>query len=125
MKYTLEYKDFLFELPTYNLDIASKLEKCDNTNSDHRVEFKTKVKQMYNFCCDILGKDEITNTIGDFKTCDPNEVNILYLEICNVYNSPLSSFNENSLEDIFNSDYMEKISELVKLAETAKAMNKK
>jgi hypothetical protein len=70
---------------------------------------------MYNFLCDLVGKDKIEEVIGKFNDADPNNINITYLSIVREYNKPLNDYEMSEgleqIKELNNSD-------IAKLGET-------
>ena len=82
---------------------------------------------MYELVCDLLGQENCEKALGKFNNVDPNELNILYLSIVQVYNKPLTSFNQaTALDDIDLSQY-DKLIDFINAMDKAKnlAVNKK
>lgn len=121
MEYKVELNGNSYDLPKYSVDIAEKLEKVDQGNRSG-VDFKTKCKNMYNVCVDLLGADCVFKIMGTLKDCDPNDLNIAYLKICSVYNQPLNEYSTDDLQDLVNNPQFTKLLELGKLAEKAKLL---
>jgi hypothetical protein len=121
MEYKVEFMGNVYNLPKYSLDIADKLEKVNQGNRSN-VDFKTKCKNMYNICMDLLDPGTLNDIIGSLKECDPNSLNILYLKICQAYNEPLETYNTDGLQDLMNNPQFTKLLELGKLAEKAKLL---
>ena len=103
MEYEVELFGNTYHLPTYSISIAEKLD-------------------MYTICSELLGSDSVTEAIGTLKECDPNMLNIMYLEICATYNEPLNTYNTDGLEDVLNDAQFSKLLDLGKLAEKAKIL---
>lgn len=40
---------------------------------------------MYKFESELIGKQKLSELIGDFNDCDPNDINLLYLKIVASY----------------------------------------
>lgn len=121
MEYEVELFGSTYHLPTYSISIAEKLEKVEEGNRS-TIDFKSKCKNMYNICSELLGSDSVTKAIGTLKECDPNMLNIMYLEICATYNEPLDTYNTDGLDDVLNNAQFSKLLDLGKLAEKAKIL---
>lgn len=107
MNYTVEMNGNVIELPKYTISVMEKIEQVErNTNSS--ASAKTKLQGLYNFVCDLVGKDNVENAIGKFDEADPNDINIAYLSIVREYNKPLSDFEMNQgleqIKELNNSD---------------------
>lgn len=127
MDYQVEFNGDVYTLPKYNLKIAEQLEKQEAFNSKTELGFKEKCRKMYELVCDLLGQENCEKALGKFNNVDPNELNILYLSIVQVYNKPLTSFNQaTALDDIDLSQY-DKLIDFINAMDKAKnlAVNKK
>lgn len=120
MKYFITVSGSTYDLPDYTFAIADKIEVQENMNSGNG-KFRDKCKGMYDLICSLIGKDKVENQIGKFTECDPNMVNILYLDIIKAYNKPLSEYNLTENETKFNEalsaldgEQLDKLSDLMK-----------
>jgi len=96
------------------MKIAEKLEKTELLNNKASENFKNKCKSMYDFCSELLGKEIVAALIGKFEESDPNEINILYLDIVKTYNKPLEDYQQAEASDKLNSMEFDKMTELLK-----------
>ena len=131
MNYTIEVNNNVLELPKYTISVMEKIEQVEkNTNSS--VSTKSKLQGLYNFLCDLIGKDDVENAIGKFEESDPNDINIAYLSVVREYNKPLNDFEmKQGLEQIneFNNSDITKlgdtISKFENIAKQVQAQNVK
>ena len=87
MKYSFVFKGKTYELPNYNVEMVRKLEELDERGAN--ASASEQLQLLYNYVNETLG-EEVTNTIlGDFDNADPNEVNMIYMDIVNAYHRPL------------------------------------
>ena len=100
MNYTIEINNNVLELPKYTISVMEKIEQVEkNTNSS--ASTKSKLQGLYNFLCDLIGKDDVENAVGKFEEADPNDINIAYLSVVREYNKPLNDFEmKQGLEQI-------------------------
>ena len=114
MNYTIEINNKTLELPSYTLSVMEKIEKVEkNTNSN--VAMRTKIKTMYDFVVEFVGKEETEEVIGVMEEADINTLNITYLSILRAYTKPLEDFemeqHQESMRALNNTD-------MAKLGET-------
>ena len=114
MEYNINRNGESYELPKYTMKIAEKLEKAELLNNKASENFKNKCKSMYDFCAELLGKEIVSTLIGKFEESDPNEINILYLDIIKTYNKPLEDYQQAEASDKLNSMEFDKMTELLK-----------
>lgn len=114
MNYSIEMNGTLIELPKYTISVMEKIEQLEK-NSNSSASAKSKLQTMYNFLCDLVGKDKIEEVIGKFNDADPNNINITYLSIVREYNKPLNDYEMSEgleqIKELNNSD-------IAKLGET-------
>jgi hypothetical protein len=114
MNYTVEMNGNVIELPKYTISVMEKIEQVENkTNSS--ASTKTKLQGLYEFSCNLVGKEKVEEVIGKFEEADPNDINILYLSIVREYNKPLNDFEmDKGMEQIKELNN----SEITKLGDT-------
>ena len=109
MSYILESNEFLgneeMVLPDYSIDILDKLERVDKINMSENKLQSEKVKELYKFECDILGKEKAEELVGgDLKHCDPNKIKVLLILIIRAYDKPIDDIQaeeeEGALEQL-------------------------
>jgi hypothetical protein len=114
MNYSIEMNGTLIELPKYTISVMEKIEQLEKS-SNSSASAKSKLQTMYNFLCDLVGKDKIEEVIGKFNDADPNNINITYLSIVREYNKPLNDYEMSEgleqIKELNNSD-------IAKLGET-------
>lgn len=114
MDYSIEINGNAIELPKYTISVMEKIEQLEKS-SNSSASAKSKLQTMYNFLCDLVGKDKIEEVIGKFNDADPNNINITYLSIVREYNKPLNDYEMSEgleqIKELNNSD-------IAKLGET-------
>lgn len=114
MDYSIEINGNVIELPKYTISVMEKIEQLEKS-SNSSASAKSKLQTMYNFLCDLVGKDKIEEVIGKFNDADPNNINITYLSIVREYNKPLNDYEMSEgleqIKELNNSD-------IAKLGET-------
>ena len=65
-------------LPNYSFTTANKIEEIEISNNNAAKKFKDKCNLMYKFESELIGKQKLSELIGDFNDCDPNDINLLY-----------------------------------------------
>lgn len=123
MEYEIIWNGETYQIPGYSLKIADKLEEIELLNRGNQ-KFRDKCKKMYDFIGDILTKSIATQLLGKFDESDPNNINILYLEIVKTYNKPLVDYNKSDAEEKLNAPELDKVIELVKAIPQLKELNK-
>ena len=113
MEYTIVKNGEVIELPKYSMKIAGELEAVDLLNQKVSEPFKSKCKKMYEFCSSLIGKEKVADLIGKFEESDPNEINVLYLNIVNCYNKPIEEYTQASASEKMNSMEVDKMIELL------------
>lgn len=121
MEYTVIWNGQSYDLPCYSLKISEKLEEIENINRSS-AKFREKCKKMYDLAEFVIGKQAVLEILGKFDDSDPNKVNILYLEILKSYNKPLEDYSMAGMEEMMNSDELEKVLEIVKALPQIKEM---
>ena len=116
--YSIFFNNKEIRLPDYSFAIAEKLEETETINNSSRT-FKEKCKAVYDFEKDLI-KDAFSEIIGDFETCDPNDIQLLFMGIVECYNQPIIEKRRQQIEKTMNSYDFSKISKLVDSAEKLK-----
>lgn len=122
MTYTMNYNNQLFEVPSYNFSIAEIIEKQEMINGS-KSKFKDKCKSMYTTLCSILGETRVEELIGKFESCDPNEINILYLKLIDAYNEPLKDCQNDNISSKLENLHIDKLTSLIDALDKASRMN--
>lgn len=119
MRYFVTINNETTDLPDYTFSIADKIEEQERLNSGNG-KFRDKCRGMYDLICSLVGKDKVESQIGKFPECDPNMVNIIYLDIIKAYNKPLNDYNIDENQTKFNEAFsavdgeqMRKLTDLV------------
>ena len=119
MRYFVTINNETTDLPDYTFSIADKIEEQERLNSGNG-KFRDKCRGMYDLICSLVGKDKVESQIGKFPECEPNMVNIIYLDIIKAYNKPLNDYNIDENQTKFNEAFsavdgeqMRKLTDLV------------
>lgn len=111
--YILNFENQSIELPNYNFEIASNLEKADISNQG-TLPFKDKCKTLYNCMAKIVDVEEL---IGKFDNeIDPNRIQILFAEIVNAYNKPIVEQRTREFSETIENSQIDKIKAMVDVA---------
>ena len=121
---TLEATGETIHLPDYTVDIAEKIESV-MLYADTKARFRDKIKKMYDFLANLLGKETVVEQFGKFETCDPNDINLLFLKITDAYNRPVSDYNEDKIVEKLDKTQIDKLSKIVDSADKIKNLDKK
>lgn len=121
MEYTLIKNGKSYDLPTYTLKIGAKMEAVENTNRSN-ASFTEKIKVIYDFCSEIIGKDNAVELVGKIDNADPNAVNILYLDIVKAYNKPLDDYNAERQSEQIDTEAFNKLMKIMGSAEKLSEM---
>lgn len=111
MEYTVTFNGNSYDLPKYTIAIAEKIERQEQINQG-QMKLKDKCKLMYELCEDFIGKDKVVECIGKFNEVDPNELNILYLEIVTTYNKPVENYNNERFEGQLSGMQLDKLMDI-------------
>ena len=118
MKYSILHNGTTIDLPKYTFDIDDKIASL--TAEINRGGGLRKVsKKMYDFCVGLLGDEIVTETIGEFDDCDPNELQIFVKEIFSAYAEPVMSYEQDKLNDLYD---IEKLKDVIEVAEKASTL---
>lgn len=115
MKYSFVFKGKTYELPNYNVEMVRKLEELDERGAN--ASASEQLQLLYNYVNETLG-EEVTNTIlGDFDNADPNEINMIYMDIVNAYHRPLEERElkerESQVKENFKAVQSDKVIDLL------------
>lgn len=117
MDYILEFNNEEVKLPDYNIDVLEKIEKADNYFMSENRTRREKHEYLFKLECDLIGEDKTKELVGgDFKSCDQNMIQTLFVKIIRAYDKPI--------EDIKAEDEEETFEQLEQLAQTAEQLNK-
>lgn len=112
----------IIQLPNYTIKLAESIEAVSSFTENPNNKFREKIKKMYNFLETIISKEIMNEDIGSFNTCDPNNVNLMFLKIVDAYNSPVTEFNTDKISDRLDNIPLDKVTNLI---ESADKLNKK
>lgn len=98
MEYTISFNGNEYQLPSYNLKVAEKIEKIAATYYS-QDKISNKSKDIYNFVVDLIGKEETLKAIGKLNDLDLNELDIIYSEIIESYSNPLNEYRSEKAEE--------------------------
>lgn len=122
MNYEVRLNDRVIALPKYSFKIAGMLEAQETMNSS-TDSLIAKCKSMYSLFCELLTENTVKDILGEFDSCDPNEINLLYLDIINSYNSPL--MEKQTMQNNSNLDKIgENMSRIDKMLQTLDAVER-
>ena len=122
MQYNINYNDTVVTLPKYSLKIAEMLEQQDKINSSP-IKFREKCKTMFTTLENIIGNEKISELLGKFEECDPNDINLLYLSVIKAYGEPLNSYNTDSVYNSLNDMQVDKLTRLMDALEKANKLH--
>lgn len=122
MQYNINYNDTVVTLPKYSLKIAEMLEQQDKINSSP-IKFREKCKTMFTTLENIIGNEKISELLGKFEECDPNDINLLYLSVVKAYSEPLNSYNTDSVYNSLNDMQVDKLTRLMEALEKANKLH--
>ena len=122
MQYNINYNDTVVTLPKYSLKIAEMLEQQDKINSSP-IKFREKCKTMFTTLENIIGNEKISELLGKFEECDPNDINLLYLSVVKAYGEPLNSYNTDSVYNSLNDMQVDKLTRLMDVLEKAQKLH--
>lgn len=122
MQYNINYNDTVVTLPKYSLKIAEMLEQQDKINSSP-IKFREKCKTMFTTLENIIGNEKISELLGKFEECDPNDINLLYLSVIKAYGEPLNSYNTDSVYNSLNDMQVDKLTRLMDALEKAQKLH--
>ena len=122
MQYNINYNETVVTLPKYSLKIAEMLEQQDKINSSP-IKFREKCKTMFTTLENIIGNEKISELLGKFEECDPNDINLLYLSVIKAYGEPLNSYNTDSVYNSLNDMQVDKLTRLMEALEKANKLH--
>ena len=125
MNYQINVNGSTYALPTYNIKIMQMLDEQEKKNNDASVDILDKLKSLYNTCESLI--PNLSAIIGSFDSLDPNELNLVYLNIIQAYSEPVNSHNnyeaKNKIQDALSS--IEGADKMVELIEKLEKLNLK
>lgn len=99
-----------FNLKTYTIGIAEEVEAIEVKNNGSG-KFREKLKAMYDFVTKVA--DGASDYLGEFKDCDPNKINLMYLRIIRSYNSPVEEYEKEQTEAQLSDGRVEKVIQML------------
>lgn len=111
--YSIVFNGTEVNLPNYSFATASKIEEIEISNNNAGKKFKDKCNLMYKFESELIGKQQLSELIGDFNDCDPNDINLLYLKIVASYQQPIADYNSEATESKMNDANLSKLLEVL------------
>ena len=125
MNYQINVNGSTYALPTYNIKIMQMLDEQERKNNDANVDILDKLKSLYNTCESLI--PNLSAIIGSFDSLDPNELNLVYLNIIQAYSAPVNSHNndeaKNKIQDALSS--IEGADKMIELMEKLEKLNLK
>ena len=125
MNYQINVNGSTYALPTYNIKIMQMLDEQEKKNNDASVDILDKLKSLYNTCESLI--PNLSAIIGTFDSLDPNELNLVYLNIIQAYSEPVNSHNNDEaktkIQDALSS--IEGADKMVELIEKIEKLNLK
>lgn len=124
MKVSINNKNY--ELPTYTMDIAEKLEAMKKTESDYMSDKMTLpdfLRAEFAFVMDVMGEENAVEALSgnDINTIDLHKVSTTTLDIINAYNEPIESKKEElAMNQLKKQMSKPEVIKLLKLAEDMK-----
>lgn len=111
--YSIVFNGTEVNLPKYSFTIANKIEEIEISNNNASKKFKDKCNLMYKLESELIGKQQLSELIGDFSDCDPNDINLLYLSIVASYQKPITDYNSEATESKMNDANLSKLLEVL------------
>ena len=125
MNYQINVNGSTYALPTYNIKIMQMLDEQEKKNNDASVDILDKLKSLYNTCESLI--PNLSAIIGTFDSLDPNELNLVYLNIIQAYSEPVNSHNNDEaktkIQDALSS--IEGADKMIELMEKLEKLNLK
>ena len=124
MKVSINNKNY--ELPTYTMDIAEKLEAMKKAESDYMSDKMTLpdfLRAEFAFVIDVMGEENAVEALSgnDINTIDLHKVSTTTLDIINAYNEPIESKKEElAMNQLKKQMSKPEVIKLLKLAEDMK-----
>ena len=124
MKVSINNKNY--ELPTYTMDIAEKLEAMKKAESDYMSDKMTLpdfLRTEFAFVMDVMGEENAVEALSgnDINTIDLHKVSTTTLDIINAYNEPIESKKEElAMNQLKKQMSKPEVIKLLKLAEDRK-----
>lgn len=111
--YSIVFNGTEVNIPNYSFTTANKIEEIEISNNNAGKKFKDKCSLMYKFESELIGKQQLSELIGEFNDCDPNDINLLYLKIVASYQQPIADYNSEATESKMNDANLSKLLEVL------------
>ena len=124
MKVSINNKNY--ELPTYTMAIAEKLESMKKAESDYMSDKMTLpdfLRAEFAFVMDVMGEENAVEALSgnDINTIDLHKVSTVTLDIINAYNEPIETKKEElAMAQLKKQMNKPEVVKLLKLAEDMK-----
>lgn len=124
MKVSINNKNY--ELPTYTMSIAEKLEAIKKAESDYMSDKMTLpdfLRAEFAFVMDVMGEENAVEALSgsDINTIDLHKVSTTTLDIINAYNEPIEAKKEElAMAQLKKQMNKPEVVKLLKLAEDMK-----
>lgn len=118
MQYSIEIDGKEFNLSPYTVDISEQIEYIETKNNGPG-KFREKLKNMYDFLVKTV--DGAAEYLGDFRECDPNKINLMFLRIIRSYNGPVENYEREQTNRQFDDESVGKVIKLLELMSTVDA----
>lgn len=110
MNYSIEMEGKEFNLEPYTIGIMDEVEAIEAKNNGSG-KIREKMKSMYDFVVKVA--EGAADYLGEFKDCDPNKINLMYLRIIRLYNSPVEEYEKEDRRDRMNEESIDKALEML------------
>lgn len=110
MDYSIYLGNKNLTLKENSFKIKSLFAKCDEMVEDEMKCYQAK----YNLILESLGKEQTDEIIGtNWKDCDPNIIDLAFLNIFNEYNRPVMEKKQEEIQNSLNSLSLDKLQTLI------------
>lgn len=126
MNYYFEMENQEIELPQYSFDIEDKLVDADKVNMSENKTKRQKSEVLYELECELVGKDKTNELIGgEFPSCDPNMIQVMFIKILRAYDKPIEDVNAEKEQPMLDqlgqiSEYADKMSKMPEVVDKVK-----
>ena len=105
------------KLPMPNIDVTDKIDDADKFFMSENRTRREKHEYLFKLECDLIGEDKTKELVGgDFKSCDQNMIQTLFVKIIRAYDKPIDDIRAEEEEETYE--------QLGQLAQTAEQLNK-
>lgn len=120
MRYSIVHSGKAIELPRYSFAIDDDIANL-TAGINRGGGVRKTCKLMYDFLVELLGSDEVTDLVGAFDDCDPNDLQIVVKEVLSAYAEPLVAYDQDKLDELYNIDKIEQVVDVAERAQTLRA----